>query len=272
MFNKKNNLNSNNFSLFNNEYLNINPNFKIARYINKEGYLIIDSQNGHNFHDEGTVNKHVSSKSWLSFSENWNRLSKDEFMKDGGTYRFRRHSVFIAEKNDLNFTERPKISHFQSVGNNKLNGGIERWFDPIETEIINNEAFNYLLKSCLSIFNKVADEDLSNKIWNKWFIEAHQFRIVARSNIVGLPTPEGVHDDGVCYIFMLVVNRDNVTGGISSIYDKNKTLLKSQLLYDGECAYLNDKDLMHGVSAIECVDKNKDGNRDVFVLTFKRCL
>lgn len=60
---------------------------------------------------------------WAEFHESWNRLEQDQFMKDGGTYRFRRHSVYSATPASSVQLEPPQ-PHYQSVTYNTLNGGL----------------------------------------------------------------------------------------------------------------------------------------------------
>ena len=43
-----------------------------------------------------------------------------------------------------------------------------------------------------------------------WHIECHQFRIEARQDAAGQPTPEGVHRDGVdCVLVLMVSSREH---------------------------------------------------------------
>ena len=50
-----------------------------------------------------------------------------------------------------------------------------------------------------------------------WHIEVHQFRIEARPGEPGQPTPEGMHRDGVDFVLVLLVRRQNVRSGVTSI-------------------------------------------------------
>ncbi|WP_459609712.1 2OG-Fe dioxygenase family protein, partial [Dickeya oryzae] len=56
---------------------------------------------------------------WTEFQESWNRLEQDKFMKDGGTYRFRRHGVYSATSTSGVQIE-PSQPHYQSVTYNTL--------------------------------------------------------------------------------------------------------------------------------------------------------
>jgi hypothetical protein len=65
-----------------------------------------------------------------------------------------------------------------------------------------------------------------------WRIEVHQFRIEARSDAAGEPTPEGVHRDGVDYVLVLMVDRANIASGTTTIHAADGTLLGSFTLTD----------------------------------------
>lgn len=57
-------------------------------------------------------------------------------------------------------------------------------------------------------------------------IDCHQFRIEARCEALGQPTPEGVHRDGVDYVFVMLVNRVNIESGTTSVHDLDGRLLE----------------------------------------------
>ena len=52
----------------------------------------------------------------------------------------------------------------------------------------------------------------------RWYIEAHQFRIDTAEGI-GRPTPEGAHRDGVDYVAVILVDRGNVRGGETRVFE-----------------------------------------------------
>ena len=107
--------------------------------------------------------------------------------------------------------------------------------------------------------------------YKNYYIEAHQFRINAKVGIEGLPTPEGVHRDGVRFVMMVMVSRENIQGGITTIYDLNKKELSQFTLKNIlDIAIVDDQKVFHGVSPIykENLEKNY-AYRDVLVITFK---
>ncbi len=200
---------------------------------------------------------------WIAFQQSWNRLEQDRFMKDGGTYRFRRHATYSA----IPGSSTPRLElhqpHYQSLNYNSLNGGIPRDFAPIEPEISHNRVLTAALELCCTTFGRLAP-------YYAWHIEVHQFRINA-SQLAASPTPEGIHRDGVNFVFMMMVNRTNVVDGETSIYDRNRRPLSQYTLAEEmEAAIVNDEEVMHGVTPIIQLDLQQPAFRDVLVITFRK--
>ncbi|NWD70606.1 2OG-Fe dioxygenase family protein [Pseudomonas gingeri] len=200
---------------------------------------------------------------WPAFQESWNRLEQDLYMKDGGTYRFRRHATYSATPASSNPKLESHQPHYQSLDYNNLNGGIARHFAPIEPGIVNNKVLNAALELCCESFGRLAP-------YYTWHIEVHQFRINA-SQLEVSPTPEGIHRDGVSFVFMMLVNRVNVVNGETAIYDRNKSpLSRYTLASEMEAAIVNDERVMHGVTPIVQLDLDQPAYRDVLVITFSK--
>ena len=139
----------------------------------------------------------------------WQDLPADAYLRDGGHYRFRRHSCFVAEAGNLRQVQHR--AHWQPLEYNALHGGIERWFEPIVAEVNANQAWSRLLLGLTEIASRLKGRQ-------PWFIEAHQFRIDTTDGI-GRPTPEGAHRDGVDLVAVLLVAREGVKGGESRVFD-----------------------------------------------------
>ena len=82
--------------------------------------------------------EHEGLTDWDSFAASWNDLGLDLYMADGGRYRRRRYATFTVSSE--NITRKPSQPHYQSRDHNLLNGGIERWFGPIEDAIATHPA------------------------------------------------------------------------------------------------------------------------------------
>ena len=103
-----------------------------------------------------------------------------------------------------------------------------------------------------------------------WHIECHQFRIEARPDAAGLPTPEGVHRDGVDYVLVLLVARTNIASGTTTVHALDGTTLGDFTLAQAfDSALVDDSRVMHGVTAVQPLDPTKPAYRDVLVVTLK---
>ncbi len=193
------------------------------------------------------------------FCATWNDLPQDPYLLDGGQYRYRRYSVFNYQNKKL--TTLPNEPHYQTLHYNSLHGGINRYLEPWLNSTINNPVL-------LEIINWVMQE-IDDTVIEKWRIQSHQFRIVASDHEQGKPTPEGVHKDGADYIFIMLIQRENIIGGKSMIYDNDKKLIEQVVLKNqGDTILLNDRMVYHGVSEVKPMDYTKPALRDVLVLTF----
>jgi hypothetical protein len=199
---------------------------------------------------------------WKAFAASWNDLGLDTYMADGGRYRKRRHAVFGA--GPAGIVRKPHQPHYQSRDYNALNGGIERWFASVLPDIGAGPSMTAILGFCRRLF-----ESLSTI--RRWHIEVHQFRIEARRGEVGRPTPEGTHRDGVDYVLVLLIDRQNVASGVTSIHGLNGAKLGSfTLAAPLDAALVDDNRVMHGVTPVEPAGPAGQGFRDVLVVTFRR--
>jgi hypothetical protein len=198
------------------------------------------------------------------FAQSWERLETDRFMADGGRYRRRRHANFAARAGVPGHVRGPHRAHFQAVVHNSLNGGVERWFAPVEDAVGEGAALHALL----DLGRLVADAGTPGA---DWFVEMHQFRIEAAAGAPGFPTPEGVHHDGVDYVLIGMVARTNLAGGETLITDDaGAELARFTLLDRLDTAFIDDRRVMHGVTPVQPVDPALPSCRDVLVITWKR--
>jgi hypothetical protein len=201
-----------------------------------------------------------------AFAASWERLETDGFMADGGRYRRRRIANFTARAGQPGHLRGPHRPHFQAVVHNSLNGGVERWFGPMEEGV----AASAPLQALLDLGRGVAD---ARSPGQDWFVEVHQFRIEAMAGAPGFPTPEGAHHDGVDYVLIGMIARTNLAGGETLITDdEGAELARFTLLDRLDTAFIEDARVMHGVTPVAPLDAAKPSCRDVLVITWKRGL
>jgi hypothetical protein len=199
---------------------------------------------------------------WEAFANSWNTLELDQYMADGGRYRRRRHAVFAAAAG-VEIQRQKHQPHYQSREYNPLHGDVERWFEPIAPAIAEGPSMQTVLRFCRTLFDRLSGMPRS------WRIEVHQFRIEARSGEAGRPTPEGLHRDGVDYVLVLLVNRCNISSGVTSIHSLHGERLGAfTLTHPLDAALVHDTRVAHGVTPVEAIDPSLPAHRDVLVVTF----
>jgi hypothetical protein len=199
---------------------------------------------------------------WVSFAESWSHLEVDTYMADGGRYRRRRHAAYGAAPDNA-IRRKPHQPHIQAREYNPLHGGIARWFEPMTPVIAEGATMRTILGFCRSLFGSLAPAT------DAWHIEAHQFRIEARTGEQGKPTPEGLHRDGVDYVLVLLINRRNIKSGVTDIHALDGRPLGHFTLTDPfDAALVDDRQVSHGVTPVEPIDPALPAFRDVLVVTF----
>lgn len=205
----------------------------------------------------------IATDAWDALAQSWNGMPLDTYMADGGRYRRRRFGVFSAASNEVIRREAHQ-PHFQTRDYNTLNGGIQRWFEPIPDEVSSGVTFQALLGFTRSLF-----EERTGSV--AWHIEAHQFRIETGPDGNGMPTPEGMHRDGVDFVLVLMIRRENIEQGTTTIHDLQGNELGSFTLTDKrDAALVDDRRVFHGVTPVVPIDPSRPAFRDVLVLTYRK--
>jgi hypothetical protein len=194
---------------------------------------------------------------WLPY---WDRLPADAYLLDGGKYRQRRHGAFIVEGDSV--TAAPPRPHWQPVDYNALHGGIERHFEQIEPGLASDATWHRLLVA-------LAARASALKGAQRWFVEAHPFRIDT-ANGIGRPTPEGAHRDGVDLVSVTLVGRRGIKGGETRVFQAQASAgLRFTLSQPWTTVLLDDARVIHETTPIQPLKAGDPGWRDTLVLTFR---
>ena len=185
--------------------------------------------------------------SYQRFKQSWRWLKPDPYLVKGGTFRLRRYAVLQWQNATL--TQVTPEAHFQSKEYNSVYGGIDRIFTPMTSAVLQSTLLKQLIKQNIVLFD--------DKAAFAWRVQCHQFRINASLAEEGEPTPEGIHRDGADYIFIMLLDRQGITGGVSELFDDDKKQIATTALW-------------HNVTNIEPAKGLEKGHRDVLVLTFHR--
>lgn len=195
----------------------------------------------------------------LTFAPYWNDLPPDTYLKDGGRYRYRRHSCFVAEGDHLQ--QAPHRAHWQSLDYNALHGGMQRWFQPISAALLAQPSWQRLLLGIGGICTALSGVA-------RWHVEAHQFRIDT-SDGIGRPTPEGAHRDGVDYVAVILIARHAIKGGETRVFEADGPQGQRFTLSEPWSALLlDDARMIHETTPIQ--PAGDYGYRDTLVLTYRR--
>lgn len=195
------------------------------------------------------------------WAESWAALPPDPHLRDGGRYRRRRHGCFVIDGEAVAAVQHR--AHWQPLEYNALHGGFERWFEPLTPTLTASPAWRPLLIGLAGVASLLRGRQ-------RWFVEAHMFRIDTEGGI-GRPTPEGAHRDGVDLVAVMLVDRHNVKGGETRVFDaRGPQGVRFVLREPFSVLLLDDERVIHETTPIQPLDASQPAWRDTLVLTFRR--
>jgi hypothetical protein len=194
----------------------------------------------------------------MAWCGDWNHLPPDNYLRDGGRYRRRRHSCFVV--NDGTVQQEPHRAHWQPLEYNALHGGLERHFEPMDAALVLQPAWQQLLAWLGRVCSGL-------KGAQPWFAEAHQFRIDTTDGI-GRPTPEGAHRDGVDMVAVFMVARTGIKGGETRVFDADgPNGQRFTLAEPWSVLLLDDARVIHESTPIQPLQQG--AHRDTLVVTLR---
>jgi hypothetical protein len=200
----------------------------------------------------------VALPSLLAWCPDWDHLPPDNYLRDGGRYRRRRHSCFVVSGDTIE--QVPHRAHWQPLEYNALHGGLERHFEPMEASLVAQAPWAQLLDWLGRVCSGL-------KGAQPWFVEAHQFRIDTTDGI-GRPTPEGAHRDGVDMVAVFMVGRTGVKGGETRVFDADgPNGQRFTLAEPWSLLLLDDARVIHESTPIQPLQPG--GHRDTLVITLR---
>ena len=188
----------------------------------------------------------------------WDALPPDEYLKDGGRYRQRRHACFTVDGTAVSPV--PHRAHWQPVEYNALHGGMQRWFAPMAPATVALPVWHQLMA-------RLADSATALRGAQRWFVEAHQFRIDTADGI-GRPTPEGAHRDGVDLVAVMLVGRHGIKGGETRVFEADgRRGERFTMTEPWTLLLLDDARVIHESTPIQPLAEGEGGHRDTLVVT-----
>jgi hypothetical protein len=193
----------------------------------------------------------------LALKPSWHRLGPDNYLKDGGKYRSRRHANCVVTPSGVERTAHR--AHWQPLEYNALHGGMERWFEPLE-----EAAFSPALQAVLRWLGQLASGLRGPQ---PWYTEVHQFRIDTAGGI-GRPTPEGAHRDGVDLVAVFLLAREQIKGGETRVFEaQGPSGQRFTLTEPWSVLLLDDARMIHETTPIQPAEQA--GYRDTLVVTLR---
>ncbi len=193
-----------------------------------------------------------------ALESSWDDLPPDQYLKDGGRYRRRRHASLVVDGAQVRQT--PHRAHWQPLSYNALHGGMKRWFEPMADAVLAQAAWQQLLRWLGQVASSVQGPQ-------PWYAEAHQFRIDTTDGI-GRPTPEGAHRDGVDWVAVFLIGRHGIKGGETRVFDVDSPRGQRFTLSEPwSLLLLDDQRVIHETTPIQPVDGQ--GWRDTLVVTLR---
>jgi hypothetical protein len=188
----------------------------------------------------------------------WFHLPPDDYLKDGGRYRTRRHACFTVD--EAGVSQVPHRAHWQPVEYNALHGGMQRWFGPMEDATVAKPVWQRLMRA-------LGDVASGLRGTQRWYVEAHQFRIDTAHGI-GRPTPEGAHRDGVDVVAVMLAGRHNIKGGETRVFEATgRRGERFTMTEPWTLLVLDDARVIHESTPIQPLIDGEPGWRDTLVVT-----
>jgi hypothetical protein len=176
----------------------------------------------------------------------------DPYVAEG----FRCKSLFRARMAGRKVVVTDHAPLYQPVEFNPVHGGIYRHYPPMDHRLAT------LLHSVVSIFAACANLESHDEI----LVQAQ--RITAEEGRTGFPVVEGWHQDDIKVLGLLLINRVNVSGGISLLsFDRGKSLAFARELVPGDLLLVNDTVMWHNTTPIQQLVRDVPGLRDIVIVT-----
>lgn len=200
---------------------------------------------------------------WAAFAAHWDDLAPDTYASRTGTERRRRYGRFSVTP-DGRRELTPHGEFVQPRDTNRLFVDEARRFEPLTAAFLADPLVDGVLELLGELAGALDDPP-------RWDVHVHPFRVLGSADSPGDATPEGRHQDGVTLVSSLLIDRENATGGTSTVVDEDgHEILRTTLAEPGTLLVGDDRRTWHGVDPISPVDPGAPARRDVLVVTFTR--
>lgn len=214
------------------------------------------------------LREHLSFGSeFATLAAQWDDLPVDEYSVSMRCQRYRRFGRFLFDPLSGRLSVCPARPFVQAKTYNALYGGVERRFVPLLPGTSNSPLLHELIRFDFEHLPVSDKEKIS-----VWEIGVHQIAIRPMESSPGNATPEGIHQDGHDFVAMHLFKRENVTGGVSRLFDLKQQPIGEVVLTDTlDTLIIKDVALFHEVSLIAQKELGRMASRNMLLLDFN-CL
>lgn len=218
------------------------------------------SQHGFASVDAAALGIALSKDGVESLQEVWTRLPHDPHLPEALSTRRRLHARFTYERQSSRLIRLPHGEYFQSRSANRLYGGRQRRFGPIDqSDLDSNPAIETAISACASALPVC---------YSKLHIHCHLMRIVGLPELAGEPSPEGIHRDGFDYVSLHLINRINLDGGQSIVLSDDLMIATAPMLTKPfDTLVLDDRRFLH--AALPFFVSKGIGFRDMMLCSYE---
>ena len=194
-----------------------------------------------------------------TFKETYDNLPFDTYISDKSRQRrYANYHITNIDNTKFSIKHTNKTTFKQDVPDSR---GEERIFELIENP------YDPFILNFITLGSQLVNY---NQPIKELSIDIHQIRQICYPDKNAHNSAEGIHQDGCNYVIpACVLNRYNIMGGYSSVYNKNKEILYRTLIEENEFLFHDDKILYHYVTPINYSGKYPDkefGYRDIIGL------
>ena len=191
------------------------------------------------------------------FMQSYNNLPPDKYVLESKiddidfptrSRRYAKLNIDVQDNYEYLITNTRSTVFEQNVDDSR---SIKRVFEPInESYLCHTWLVEFVTHiTALSVLNH--NYHKGNRLIKNVDVHLHQVRQTSYKDHDAHNSPEGIHRDGADYIVSaLVINRNNVVGGESIIYNGYKQMIYKTILEGKEGIYQEDLDQWHYVTPI----------------------
>lgn len=187
-----------------------------------------------------------------NLAPDFNKLTLDPYVKQG----FRRKHIMRVKYTSQGFVKQPSRPLYQSKQHNPIHGDIQRTYPDYKPHDL--ATLSRVIEDFITYTHTSYESEL--------LIQAQ--RITCSSELIGLPSVENWHKDGVKHIGILVVARENIIGGLNEFRPCEQPFnITTKEISPGYMAVFEDAYIHHRVTPIEPREFNTEGYRDVLLIS-----